>query len=124
MRRAAVRASSAPGDREALGLTAVVDHRSLLGMLKAVHFRAAASGSGGGGEGDGSARFHARQGREVFMITCKARRWPHALRTGHVELIFSLALAEVEVQNCTCAHRMLLCRIPCDLEAYFRPPSG
>ena len=32
--RAAVRDSAAPNDREALGLTAAVDHRSLLGMLK------------------------------------------------------------------------------------------
>ena len=72
VRRAAVRASSAPDDREALGLTAAVDHRSLLGMLKAVHFRAAAGGGGAAGEGDGM-RFHARQGREVFMITCKVR---------------------------------------------------
>ncbi len=31
---AAVRASAAPGDAEALGLAAAVDHRSLLGMLK------------------------------------------------------------------------------------------
>ena len=65
---AAVRASAAPGDAEALGLAAAVDHRSLLGMLKAVHFRGAAGGDGGDG-----ARFHSRLGREVFMLTCKAR---------------------------------------------------
>ncbi len=37
-------------------------------MLKVVHFRGAA----GGGEGD-STRFQSRLGREVFMLTCKAR---------------------------------------------------
>ena len=70
--RAAVRASAAPGDVEALRLAAVVDHRSLLGMLKAVHFRAAAGGAGGWADGDAT-RFHSRLGREVFMLTCEAR---------------------------------------------------
>jgi len=33
-----VRASAAPGDGQALGLAAAVDHRSLLGMLKVITF--------------------------------------------------------------------------------------
>ena len=58
-------------------------------MLKAVHFR----GAGGGAEGEGT-RFQSRLGREVFMLTCKARldgraRRAHCCRANAPQKLFS-----------------------------------
>ena len=89
-----MRASAAPGDLEALGLAAAVDHRSLLGMLKAVHFRAA--GGAGGGDGDGT-RFQSRLGREVFMLTCKAR---YQLKGPRFKQVWSRLRREKFVLTC------------------------
>ena len=66
-----------------------------------MHFR----GAGGGAEGD-SARFQSRLGREVFMLTCKARLG----RPARIEIILRHDTASL--LHCLVAH-IISHSVPC-----------